>query len=179
MSGYVSTLNGGALSWKCRQQKSVATSTSEAEYVAASRASDDILFLRRVLEEAGFQQTTPTPLYEDNRSCRMMSENPVSNDRSKHIDYRVHALRERVRDGIVRLIDCASEDMLADVFTKNLPAQAFMRHRAVMSGKAPHTAPPLPADLTIPGPRTTPPRTTALKSRLIWGAWSGFMYSRN
>jgi hypothetical protein len=68
-SGYVSTLNGGALSWKCRQQKSVATSTSEAEYVAASRASDDIMFLRRVLEEAGFQQNTPTPLYEDNRSC--------------------------------------------------------------------------------------------------------------
>jgi hypothetical protein len=93
-SGYISTLNGGALSWKCRQQKSVATSTSEAEYVAASRASDDIMFLRRVLDEAGERQTTPTPLYEDNRGCRMMSENPVANDRSKHIDYRVHALRE-------------------------------------------------------------------------------------
>jgi hypothetical protein len=136
----------------------VATSTSKAEYVAASRASDDILYLRRVLEEAGFLQTNPTPLYEDNRSCRMMSENPVANDRSKHIDYRVHALRERVSEGIVRLIDCASEDMLADVFTKNLPGPAFMRHRDVMSGQKPHTSPDLPADLTVPGSRTTPAR---------------------
>jgi hypothetical protein len=166
-SGYVSTINGGALSWKCRQQKSVATSTSEAEYVAASRASDDIMYLRRVLEEVGAKQTTPTPLYEDNRSCRMMSENPVANDRSKHIDYRVHALRERVKEGIVRLIDCASADMLADVLTKNLPAPDFMRHRSVMSGLTPHTSPDLPKDLTVPGPRITPPREKALKCRII------------
>jgi hypothetical protein len=162
-SGYISTLNGGALSWKCRQQKSVATSTSEAEYVAASRASDDILYLRRVLEEAGHKQVTPTPLYEDNRSCRMMSENPVSNDRSKHIDYRVHALRERVKEGVVRLIDCPTTDMLADIFTKNLPAPAFQRHAIVMSGLAHHTSPDLPSDLTVAGPRTTPPRPKALR----------------
>jgi hypothetical protein len=158
ISGYVSTLNGGALSWKCRQQKSVATSTSEAEYVSASRASDDVLYLRRVLKGAGCKQHMPTPLYEDNRSCRMMSENPVSNDRSKHIDYRVHALRERVQDGVVRLIDCPTLDMLADVLTKNLPAPDFQKHRKVMSGKAPHTSPALPEDLTIPGPRICPPR---------------------
>jgi hypothetical protein len=164
-SGYISTMNGGAISWKCRQQKSVATSTSEAEYVAASRASDDIMFLRRVLEEAGSKQTTPTPLYEDNRGCRMMSENPIANDRSKHIDYRVHALRERVNDGIVRLIDCATEDMLADIFTKNLPAPTFRRHRAVMSGKESHTSPKLPDDLTVPGSRMTLPKVAALSCK--------------
>jgi hypothetical protein len=165
ISGYISTLNGGAISWKCRQQKSVATSTCEAEYVSASRASDDVLYLRRVMEGAGYEQLLPTPLYEDNRGCRMMSENPVSNDRSKHIDYRVHALRERVKDGVVRLIDCPTLDMLADVLTKNLPAPDFERHRTVMSGMAPHTSPDLPVDLTVPGPRVCPPRnTTALRS---------------
>ena len=92
----------------------------------------------------------PTQLYEDNRSCRMMSENPVSNDRSKHIDYRVHALLERVKDGIVRLVDCASVDMLADVLTKNLPAPEFRRHRSVMAGTTSHTSPDLPEDLTVP-----------------------------
>ena len=88
-----------------------------------------------------------------------MSENPVSNDRSKHIDYRVHALRERVAEGIVRLIDCASADMLADVLTKNLPAQDFARHRDVMAGLNMHTSPELPVDLTVPGSRVTPPRS--------------------
>ena len=87
-----------------------------------------------------------------------MSENPVSNDRSKHIDYRVHALRERVKGGIVRLVDCPSVDMLADVLTKNLPAPDFARHRNVMAGLNPHTSPELPDDLTVAGPRTTPAR---------------------
>jgi hypothetical protein len=73
----------------------------------------------------------------------MMSENPGTMDRSKHIDYRVHALRERIQDGVVRLVDCESEDMLADVLTKNLPSPAFIRHRTVMSGLAPHTSPSL------------------------------------
>ena len=80
----------------------------------------------------------------------MMSENPVSNDRSKHIDYHIHALCERVKDGVVRLIDCASADMLADIFTKNLPAPAFSKHRDVMSSQNPHTSPDLPEDLTVP-----------------------------
>jgi hypothetical protein len=68
-SGYVSTLHGGGSILKCRQQMSVATSTSEAEYVAASDASDDVQEIRNMLQQAGCLQ-----LYEDNRSCRMMSE---------------------------------------------------------------------------------------------------------
>ena len=94
ISGFICLLNGGAIQWRSRQQCSVATSTAEAEFIAASRASDELLWLRRVMDGAGLSQTTPTPLFEDNRSCRMMSKNPVANDRSKHIDYRVHALRE-------------------------------------------------------------------------------------
>jgi hypothetical protein len=87
-----------------------------------------------------------------------MSENPISNDRSKHIDYRVFALRERVADGIVRLVDCSTYDMLADPLTKNLPAPAFLRHRDVALGRTRHTAPLLPTDLTVGGPRISTPR---------------------
>jgi hypothetical protein len=58
----------------------------------------------------------------------------------------------------VRLIDCPSADMLADVLTKNLPAPDFARHRDVMAGINPHTSPALPGDLTVPGPRCTPAR---------------------
>ena len=88
----------------------------------------------------------------------MMSENPVSNERSKHIDYRIHALSERVADGVVCLIDCASADMLANIFTKNLNAPEFSRHRQVMAGIERHTSPELPTDLTVTGSRMTPPR---------------------
>jgi hypothetical protein len=90
----------------------------------------------------------------------MMSENPVANERSKHIDYRVHALRDRVSAGIVRLVDCPTVDMVADPFTKNLAVPDYERHRAVYMGSAPHTAPSLPADLTKSGPRVFAPRST-------------------
>ena len=62
----------------------------------------------------------------------MMSENPITNDRSKHIDYRVHTLWERVKAGIVRLLNSGTTHMAADPLTKNLPAKPFERHRAVM-----------------------------------------------
>jgi hypothetical protein len=136
-AGYVSTLNGGALSWKCRQQKSVANSLADAADVSVSRASDDILFLRRVLEGAGCPQETPTPLYDGNKGCRFLSEDPVENDRSKHIDYRVHALRERVEGGIVRMVECDGRNMLADVLTKNLKAPLFTKHLNILAGFSP------------------------------------------
>jgi hypothetical protein len=151
ISAYILMMNGGAVSWKSRQQKSVATSTSQAEFVSASWAADEILWLRRSLAELGNPQAQATPLYEDNRACRMMSENPVHRERSKHIDYRVHALRERVADGIVRLIDCPTVDMVADMGTKSLPAPAHVRHRDTAMGLLRHTSPKVPTDLSKRG----------------------------
>jgi hypothetical protein len=123
------------VSWKSKKQGAVATSTSEAEFVSASRAADEIVWERRILAALNIPQTSPTPLHEDNRACRILSENPVHSERSKHIDFRVHALRDRVRAGDVILIDCASRDMVADSFTKNLPADAFLRHRNSQLGR--------------------------------------------
>lgn len=151
ISSYVCMLNGGAVSWKSRQQKAVATSTSQAEFVSASWAADEVLWLRRTLLDINVPQTQPTPLWEDNRACRMMSENPVHRERSKHIDYRVHALRERVADGHVRLLDCPTVDMYADMGTKSLPAPAHIKHRDTVLGYIEATTPQIPADLTKRG----------------------------
>ena len=81
----------------------------------------------------------------------MMSENPVHKERSKHIDYRVHALRERVNDGVVRLLDCPTVDMVADMGTKSLPAPAHCKHRDTAMGLRSPTTPPLPLDLNKRG----------------------------
>jgi hypothetical protein len=140
-SGYLLMLNGGAISWKSQQQKSVTTSTTEAEYVSASKASDEVLWVRRLLFDTDAPQTTPTPLYEDNRACRLLSENPIVS-RARHIDFRVMSLRERVKDGIVIVLDCPTHDMHADNLTKNLPAPSFIRHRDVQLGKLPASSPP-------------------------------------
>ena len=151
IAAFVGILNGGAVTWKSLTGPRVACFTTEAEYVAGSRASDEALWLRRTLSDINVAQKTATPLYTDNRAVRMMSENPVYKERTKHIDYRAHALRERVADEVVRLIDCPTSDMLADPLTKQLPAPAHARHTTVMLGLAPPTAPSAPT--------TFPPRT--------------------
>ena len=139
-SGYCLMLNGGAVSWKSAQQTSVATSTAEAEFVSASKCSDEVLWLRRILADVGSPQLHPTPLMEDNRACRALSESPITS-RSRHIDFRVMSLRERVADGVVKVYDCPTHDMLADPFTKNLPREPFERHRQVLLGQAPSSSP--------------------------------------
>jgi len=138
--GYLFMLAGGALAWKSSQYKAVTTSTAESEYVSASKASDEIVWLRRVLAEAGAEQRAPTTLFEDNRACRMLSENPVQS-RARHIDFRIMSLRERVTDGTVKVVDCPTHDMHADPMTKNLNTISFQRHRDVMLGTSPATSP--------------------------------------
>jgi hypothetical protein len=135
VSAFVVLLNGTCVAWRSKKQAAVATSTSEAEFVSASRAADELVWERRILADLNLPQSSPTPLYEDNRACRLMSENPVHRERSKHIDFRVHALRERVAAGEVVLVDCASKDMVADSLTKNLPAELYIKHRDTQLGR--------------------------------------------
>ena len=75
----------------------------------------------------GYTQKKPTEVWEDNASCIMMSENPTNRDRSRHVDVKVHYLRDLVRDGHVKLVKCAGAQSLA------LPAQ-FKKRREYMWG---------------------------------------------
>ena len=70
-------MNGGSISWKIRRQDSLSLSTSEAEFVAASQAGQEAVYLQQTLTDFEFHQTQATLLYEDNLACVAMSENPV------------------------------------------------------------------------------------------------------
>ncbi|KAJ9566838.1 hypothetical protein OSB04_002804 [Centaurea solstitialis] len=50
-SGYVFTLNGGAISWKSSKQDTITDSTTEAEYIAASDAAKEVVWLRNFLSD--------------------------------------------------------------------------------------------------------------------------------
>ena len=65
-----------------------------------------------------------------------MSENPTNRERSRHVDVRVHFLRDMVRDGAVKLIKCAGTQNVADALTKSLPKPAFHKHREFLHGTA-------------------------------------------
>ncbi len=137
ISTYVTILNGAAVAWKSKKQGAVATSSSEAEFVSASKAADEIVWQWCLLNSMGLTQSSPTPLYEDNSTCRIMSENPVQTECSKHIDYCVHSLCDSVSTGVVCLVNCASHNMVTDSLTKNLPADAFISHSYIQLGRTP------------------------------------------
>ena len=100
MTGYLMSLNGGPISWwKSSRQVGASLSSSEAEFVAASQAGQEVAYLRALLKGFVYTQMDPTEIWEDNTSCIMVSETPTNRDRSKHVDVKVHFLRDLVCDG--------------------------------------------------------------------------------
>jgi hypothetical protein len=67
-----------------------------------------------------------------------MSENPTNRECLRHVDVRVHFLRDMVRDGSVKLIKCTGTQNIADALTKSLPRPAFTfhKHREFLKGTA-------------------------------------------
>ena len=108
-------MNGVVISWRSSRQGGVTLSISEAEFVSASQADQEVVYLREFLKDFGHPQKKPTEIWEDNSSCIMMSENPTNRDRSRHVDVKVHYLRDLVRDGHVKLVKCAGTQNVSDV----------------------------------------------------------------
>ena len=99
-------------------------STVEAEYIAAGSSCTQLLWMKQMLEEYDVRQDVMT-LFCDNMSAINISKNPVLHSRTKHIDIRHHFIRELVEDKIVSLEHVATENQLADIFTKALDANQF------------------------------------------------------
>jgi len=79
-------LGSAVVSWFSRKQRLVALSSSEAEYIAASQASCEAIWLRKMLVILFGESLEPPVIYCHNQSCIKLMENPVFHDRSKHID---------------------------------------------------------------------------------------------
>ena len=126
-SGYVFNLGSGAFSWSSKKQQVVALSTTEAEYIAAANCATQAVWLRRMLGELQHQQNGPTTIYCDNKSTIALTKNPMFHGRSKHIDIKHHYIRELVKDKEIVVEYCASEYQVADIFTKSLKADLFLK----------------------------------------------------
>jgi cell pole-organizing protein PopZ len=128
-SGYAFSFGSGAFSWASVKQNTVALSTAEAEYVSASEATAQAIWLRFVLDDFGEMQAEATPLFCDNMSAISMAKNPVFHQRTRHINRKYHFIREALQEGVINMKFCRSEEQLADIFTKALPKDRFKQLR--------------------------------------------------
>ena len=128
-SCYVFQINGCTISWSSKKQLSVAKSSTEDEYIALSTSSQQLIWLRRLLEDIGFAQSKPTVLFEDNQSAIELSKNPKFHSGTKQIDISYHFVRENVADKQIEVMYCLTEIMVADMFTKKLAKVKFEQFR--------------------------------------------------
>lgn len=118
----------GAIVWASKQQQSVALSITEAEYIGASEATKDAVWLSRLFSEISPMKTVLL-LLVDNASAIKLVKNPTFHKRSKHIDVRAHFVRERVQNGELKIEHIPSEEQVADILTKPIPRIQFQRLR--------------------------------------------------
>lgn len=131
-SGYVFLMSSGAVSWSSKKQPIVTLSTTEAEFIAAASCACQAVWLRRVLDKLGHIQSKSTTVFCDNSSAIKLSKNPVMHGRSKHIDVRFHFLRELTKDGTLNLLHCNTQEQVADVMTKPLKLDMFLKMRRLL-----------------------------------------------
>ena len=112
--------NGGAISWSSKRQELVALSTTEAEYVAATHAAKEALWLRSLISSIFNAPPPTTTLNCNNQSTIALARDGQFHARTKHIDIRFHFIRWVVEQGKVALQYCPTADMTADVLTKAL-----------------------------------------------------------
>lgn len=121
-SGRIFYLNGGTISWACHKQSIVAQSSCEAEFISMAEAANDAKWLRQLLNEMHVEINSSTVIYEDNQSCIDLVRDSKFSYKTKHIDTKYKMIRDIVKKKIIRCEYCPTEEMVADLLTKPLPA---------------------------------------------------------
>jgi hypothetical protein len=130
ISGFVWSLGGGPISWLAKKQNCITLLTTEAEYVALTRAIQEGIWLRQSLEQ--FQVDCPSPLVisTDNNGAISLSVNDLNHGKAKHIDIRYQFIRSHIESNSFVVKHTPGIENTADIFTKPLSRIIFQSHVA-------------------------------------------------
>ena len=133
-SGYVFVMNGGAVSWKSSKQETVAASTTEAEYIAASEAAKEAIWIKNFLMALGVVQGASNPLdvYCDNNGAIAQAKEPRQHQKNKHILMRYHIIHQFVDEGDIKLCKIHTDANVTDPLTKPLSQPKHEAHTRAM-----------------------------------------------
>jgi hypothetical protein len=133
-TGYGFMLAGGVIAYRCKTQTITATSSTEAEFIAAVSAAKVAKYLRSILRELGFSQKGPTVLYEDYESCIKMINASVPTERSRHIDISYFAIQDWKSAGDILLRHIPGILNASDTMTKAVGWILHNRHARRLMG---------------------------------------------
>ena len=118
--------------WSSKKQSIITLSTYKDEYVATTSCICHYIRLRRLLKKMRMPLEKPTETYIDNSLVIALTKNPVFHDRSKHIDTRFHYLQDCIANKKVEVKYMKTQDQVADIFTKPLKYDVFIKMRDVL-----------------------------------------------
>ncbi|KAJ5736618.1 uncharacterized protein N7483_001743 [Penicillium malachiteum] len=127
-SGYLFTLYGGPFDWSARKQRTVSTSTTEAELLALAAAGKQLLWIKRFFRSITFDPMVQMEIFCDNKPTvdLMIRSKSVYTTKLRHVDIHRHWLRQEVQTKALRINWIPSSEMLADGLTKQFLPQ---KHR--------------------------------------------------
>lgn len=125
--GFIFIAGKGPVTWSSKIQRSVTTSTTEAEYHALAYAAKEAVWLQNLLGQLKVQGNKSTLLYGDNNGSIALVQNPLFHAKTKHIDVSVHYTRELYKQGKIKLEYIPTSQMLADCLTKPLKKAQHQR----------------------------------------------------
>ncbi|KAI0526984.1 hypothetical protein KFK09_002580 [Dendrobium nobile] len=133
ISGFCTFLGPNLISWSVKKHNTVARSSTEAEYRSLSSAMSDVLWIRRLAQDLGIAQTSPTIIHCDNTSAVALANNPIFHARTKHIEIDHHFINGRIQQGNIGIAHISTMDQLADILTKSLPIGRFLHLRSKLT----------------------------------------------
>ena len=108
------------MSWSSKKQPIVALSSTEAEFIALTHATKELIWLRSLIGEIAWPLWHPTVLFCDNQSAIALTRDGVYRLWSKHIDIRFHFICEMASRNLIDIRYCPTNEMIADMLTKAL-----------------------------------------------------------
>jgi len=128
-TGFYLKLANGIFLWNSHIQKTTALSSTEAEYMALSNCAHQVIWIKQMFGELGYD-LKPIPICGDNQGSISMANNPITERRTKHIPIRYHFVRDAVTDQHIEIFYIEGTDNPADMFTKNLGYVKFEQCRS-------------------------------------------------
>jgi hypothetical protein len=132
VGGHIFLLSGGAISWSSQKQRIVTQSSMEAEYIAGALATNELIWLRRLLCKIGQDQPNPTVLKTNNQASISLTQNPVFHKAIKHTEVRYHHMCHCFESEIILPTYISTNDQVADILMKALPKDKHERFANAM-----------------------------------------------
>ncbi|CAJ2640747.1 unnamed protein product [Trifolium pratense] len=127
ITGYCFFIGQSLICWKSKKQLTVSKSSSEAEYRALASATYELQWLSYLLRDLQVHTDKLPALYCDSQSALHIATNPVFHERTKHLDIDCHIVRERLQEGLMKLLPISGYNQLAYILTKALHPANFHR----------------------------------------------------